>query len=132
MQDRVLVNKLSYRFGEISRGDLVVVHIDGDAEKEEFDIIKRVIALPGETLEIRDNTVIINGESAVDETSYLDPGTESEDFGPVTVPANEIFLMGDNRESSDDSRGSLGTVPTDDVVGRAFTRYWPPSRFGSP
>ena len=128
VQDRVLVNKLSYRVGEIGRGDIVVVRAasdDGDKT-----VIKRAIGLPGETVEIRDNSVIINGTLALEESDYLPEGTINGDFGPIEIPQDKLFLLGDNRENSDDSTKELGLVSVDDVVGRAFVRFWPVDRFG--
>jgi signal peptidase I len=146
--DRVMVNKLSYRFGEPERGDVIVfdsplvphngsesflgavVRNIGEAlgiSTPETALIKRVIAIGGETLEIRGNQVYVDGV-AVDEP-YLRPGTHMDAFGPVTVPIGEVFVMGDNRNQSEDSR-RFGTIPVDDIIGRAFVRVWPPSRWG--
>ncbi len=127
--DRVLVNKLSYRVGDVSRGDIVVVQLD--TEEGEKVIIKRAIGLPGETVEIRNNQVIINGKLALEESDYLEDDAVNADFGPVRIPPDELFLLGDNREVSDDSSKELGPVPVDRVVGRAFVRFWPMGRFGS-
>ena len=93
----------------------------------ETALIKRVIAVGGETIEIRSNTVYID-DVALDEP-YLRPGSRMEAFGPVTVPDGEVFVMGDNRNQSEDSR-RFGAVPVGDVIGRAFVRVWPPSRWG--
>ncbi len=128
--DRVLVNKLSYRVGEIGRGDLVVARDNTSEPGVERDIVKRVIALPGEVVEMRDNTVIINGNLQLNESEYLAEDVISEDFGPVRVPQGELFLLGDNRQVSSDSRNELGTVPVEMVEGRAFLRWWPAGRFG--
>jgi signal peptidase I len=92
------------------------------------DLIKRVMALPGETIEIHDNTVFIN-ETAVDEP-YLSPGVIMQDFGPQTIPDGMVFVMGDNRNSSHDSR-KFGSIPQETIVGRAFVLLWPFGRFGS-
>jgi signal peptidase I len=132
VQDRVLVNKLSYRLGDISRGDIVVFHRTDDEVANNPglhpDVIKRVIAFEGEVVEIIDNTVFIDGEALSE--PYLDEGTINRDFGPVEVPAGQLFVMGDNREGSADSRSELGPVDEDRVVGRAFVRFWPVSRMG--
>ena len=133
IQDRVLVNKLSYRFGEVGRGDIVVFHrteeeIAAAGPSQPKDVIKRVIALGGETIEIRENTVFINGDELVE--PYLEPGLVMPDFGPLTVPDGFLFVMGDNRNLSSDSRGELGPIAEDRVVGRAFVLFWPVDRLG--
>lgn len=134
--DRVLVNKLSYRFGAPSRGDVIVfdrITINGDTVQHD-DLIKRVIGLPGETLTIAGCVVSING-SVLDEPwlanleldSTLDPGLRcgSSDVGPTTMGENEVFLIGDNRPMSFDSR-MFGPVDIDLIVGRAVVVIWPP------
>ena len=126
--DRVLVNKISYRLHEIHRGDIVVFERPDDDPGEIRDLIKRVIALPGETVEATGGSIYINGQR-LDEP-YLDPGVITDDFPPTVVPAGEIFVMGDNRANSQDSR-YFGTVPEERVVGRAFVLFWPVGRVGS-
>jgi len=128
INDRVLVNKLSYRLHDINRGDVVVFHRP-DADAGEFrDLIKRVIGLPGETIEARDNTIYINGQVLIE--PYLTPGEVIADFDPVEIPDGELFMMGDNRDNSGDSR-VFGTVAIDRVIGRAFFLFWPLDRVGS-
>ncbi len=134
IQDRVLVNKLSYRFGEVGRGDIVVFHrtdeeIASAGPTQPKDVIKRVIALGGETIEIRESTVYINDQEL--EEPYLEPGLLMPDFGPLTVPDGFLFVMGDNRNLSSDSRGELGPIAEDRVVGRAFVLFWPVDRLRS-
>jgi len=123
--DRVFVNKLSYRLHEPNRGDVVVLH--QLSETVERDLIKRVIALPGEELEIRSCEVLIDGRR-LDEP-YLDlnivtPGNCGGDTPPTVIPAGHVFVMGDNRSGSQDSR-SLGTISESELVGRAFVVFWP-------
>lgn len=121
--DRVLVNKLSYKLHDVNRGDLVVfsgVPREGSGR----DLIKRVIALPGETVEGRDGAVMVNGRRL--EESYLPAGVTTDAFAPRTVPPGEYWMMGDNRGSSRDSR-VFGAVPKSRIVGRAFVRVWPVS-----
>ncbi len=117
--DLVIVNKLITRIKPPERGDIIVFHAT-----EDKDYIKRVIALPGETISAQNNQVRINGES-IDEP-YIDPGNHTEDFSPVRVPEGHVFVMGDNRRDSTDSRSStLGPVPIDKIVGRADLVFWP-------
>jgi len=128
--DRVLVNKLSYQFGDIERGDLVVFKrpdLAAEAAAAVRDLIKRVIALPGETVEARDGEIYINGEK-LDE-DYLPTGTISENLPSQVVPAGKIWVMGDNRTNSRDSR-VLGPIDVDTIHGRAFVRIWPLGAFG--
>ena len=135
--DRVLVNKLSYRFGSPSRGDVIVfdrITLNGDTVQHD-DLIKRVIGLPGETLTIADCVVSIDG-TVLDEPwlgdqeldSTLEPGVRcgAADVGPTTMGENEVFLIGDNRPMSFDSR-MFGPVDIDLIVGRAVVVIWPPS-----
>ncbi|MGH2693252.1 MAG: signal peptidase I [Actinomycetota bacterium] len=148
--DRVLVEKVTYRFGEPGHGDVVVFEKDVFApvpeEDESFltdiadafrslfgfptgtsqDFIKRVIAVEGDTVEGRDGRVYVNGEPI--EEPYLPDGTDTSPFGPVQVGDAEVFVMGDNRANSDDSR-NFGPVPADSIVGHAFLLIWPPSDF---
>ena len=135
--DRVLVNKFSYRFGSPSRGDVIVfdrITLNGDTVQHD-DLIKRVVGLPGETLTIANCVVSING-TVLDEPwlsnqeldSTLEPGVRcgAADVGPTTMGENEVFLIGDNRPMSFDSR-MFGPVDIDLIVGRAIVVIWPPS-----
>ena len=114
---RLIVEKVSYRFHGPRRGDIVVVNVPG------FDIplIKRVIGLPGETVEIRDNRVWIDGVSL--QEPYL-PDMSQHNCGPFKIPVGHVFVMGDNRNASNDSR-YFGAVQMDRIVGRAWISYWP-------
>lgn len=132
--DRVLVNKLSYRFGDIERGDLIVFSKPDDAPGKINDFIKRVVALPGETISFSNGQVLIEGEL------YSEPYVGSNrtfingrlmdcaDDPPSTdrclVPEGTVFVMGDNREGSTDSR-TFGPIEIDSIVGRAFIKLWP-------
>jgi signal peptidase I len=149
--DRILVNRLAYRFGDIERGDIIVFadptpsHQDRDiigtlvhwlgegigvVRPADDDFIKRVIALPGETWEMRDGVTYVDGRRLAEPyVNQADPDTRS--FGPQTVPDGMLFVMGDNRNHSGDSRfpppGGLGYIPIDRVIGQAFVTIWPPS-----
>lgn len=124
--DRVFVNKLSYRLHDPGRGDVVVLHeVRGASER---DLIKRVIALPGETIEIEDCNVYIDG-FRLDEPYLTDEVVDNRSwcsYAPTTIPDDHVFVMGDNRPASADSR-SIGPVAFDDLVGRAFVVFWPSS-----
>jgi signal peptidase I len=128
--DRVMVNKLSYRFHDPSHGDVVVLE-DSDSALETRDLIKRVVGLPGETVEYRDCVLRVNGRQ-VDE-AYLDPqlvqpGHCGDAQSAVQVEPGHIFVMGDNRDASLDSRtAAIGQIPLSHVVGRAFMVVWPSS-----
>lgn len=119
---RLIVEKVSYRLRGPRRGDIVVVRVQG----HEMPPIKRVIGLPGETIEIREGHVWIDGQS-LDEVYLAD--IVQQDYGPYTVPSQHVFVMGDNRNVSGDSR-MFGPVHLADVWGRAWLSYWPPQVFG--
>ncbi len=123
VNDRVLVNKLSYDAHDIHRGDVVVFERPPGmtpAPNDPEDLIKRVIALPGETIEAHGGTVFINGRQLIE--PYLAKGTRTDNLDqPVVVPKGKIFVMGDNRTRSRDSR-FIGTIDEDLVVERAFAR----------
>ena len=147
--DRVLVNRLVYRFHPPRRGD-VIVFSDPNPETaphrsppsafwhwltqgigfgsgDRTDFIKRVIGLPGETVEIQSGRVFIDGVPLKE--PYLSAEADLRSYGPYHVPAGDLFVMGDNRAHSDDSRGSLGFVPINNVIGRAFAIVWPPGHW---
>jgi len=113
-------------WGEIRRGDIIVFRFPGDRSK---DYIKRVIGLPGDTVEVRDRVVYINGRPlnepyAVHKGNYYGNDTTAGDnFGPYVVPEGRLFVMGDNRENSYDSR-FWGTLPMSDIKGKAFIIYF--------
>lgn len=146
--DRVMVNKLAYRFGTPGYSDVIVFDSplvpDNGGENvlqavvrniaeslglssPESALIKRVIAVGGQTIQIRDNTVFVD-DVALDEP-YVRAGSRMPDFGPVTVPADHVFVMGDNRSASQDSR-RFGPIPDSSIIGKAFVKVWPPSRWG--
>jgi len=150
VHDRVVVSRLAYHLHDPRRGDVVVFDCPPRAgcvaaphrnvvkrgvdtvlesllirQPEVEEYIKRVIALPGETVEGRDGAVYIGGHRLVE--PYLPPGTVTSDFGPVKVEPGHLWVMGDNRTNSGDSR-VFGTIDQDTVVGRATNRIWPPWR----
>jgi signal peptidase I len=125
--DRVLVNKLSYKLHDIHRGDIVVFEKPKSETSNIKDLVKRVIGLPGETVEGRDGHIYIN-DRKLDEP-YLPDGTVTGTFAAVTIPSNSIWVMGDNRSASRDSR-FFGPIPESSVVGRVFIRIWPLKRVG--
>ena len=121
-QDRVLVNKLSYDLHDVHRGDIIVFKGPEQAEGEVKDLIKRVIGLPGETVEAHDGKVFVDGK-AIDE-SYLGDGITTGPLEQTKVPAGHYWVMGDNRGNSKDSR-YFGAIDKDLIIGRAFVRVWP-------
>lgn len=148
VNDRVMVNKLAYHFGDPERGDVVVFRDPAEPEIDESipeavirsvleavgirtrgreDLIKRVIGLPGETLTIEDNQVFVDGTPISE--PYLEDGLVMPDAGPFEIGEDEVFVMGDNRPFSFDSR-RFGNVALDSLVGRAFVIIWPISNFG--
>ena len=127
VEDRVLVNKLSYVVGDISRGDIVVFTRAEEEPGEIRDLIKRVVGLEGDTVGASDNRLWVNGQPL--EEPYLGNGATIADFGPVDVPEGHVFVMGDNNTDSYDSR-YFGPVPVERVVGRAIVVFWPLDRIG--
>jgi len=150
--DRVLVNKLVYRFRDPHRGEIIVFiaeHDPNEANRSFFkkivdniteslgvakppgtDFIKRVIGLPGETLEMKDGVVTIttvSGKKLTLREPYV-PHPDPQPFGPTVVPPKTYFVMGDNRQNSADSRTRLGPIKRSDVIGKAFIRVWPVPR----
>ena len=125
--DRVLVSKLSYRFGEPKPGNVVVFIAPEIAEAGETDFIKRIMATPGMTVQEINARMFVNGKLKNEPYTRADNSTAS--FGPATVPPGKVFVMGDNRANSKDSR-YFGPIEKKSLVGKAFFVYWPPSRVG--
>lgn len=137
--DRVLVNKLEYRFGDIERGDVVVFDriTTNNGVVEHDDLIKRVVALGGESIEIK--KCVVHVDDVAIEEPYLDDAAATNpnlnercrvvDMPKMVVPDGSVFVLGDNRPESFDSR-SFGVIPESLILGKAFAVVWPPSRFG--
>lgn len=135
----VLVDKLTPRFDTYKRGDIVVFEPPEDwVQPERTPFIKRVIGVGGDSVEVRDDGLVYVNGVALDESSYLfaasqgdppEPTTADPDLSLWRIPAGELFLMGDHRGNSADSR-QFGPVPVGQVVGRAWLRYWPIDTFG--
>ena len=128
--DIMLLNKLSYKFGDVKRFDIIVIRDDDDDE----DIIKRVIGLPGERIEYKDNILYVNGKK-VDEKFTKEYSDELNDYSidnleSETIPEDYYFVLGDNRPKSKDST-ELGFIHKDKIKGKASFTIFPFSRFGS-
>jgi signal peptidase I len=119
----LIVDKVSYRLGEPQRGDVIVFE---PPNRPGEDYVKRVIALPGELVEVRSGQVLVN-DQPLEEPFVVYPGSYS--MSPRRVGSGELFVLGDNRNSSSDSH-NWGMLSEDKVVGRAWISYWPPSRWG--
>lgn len=124
-QERIFVNKFVYHFSGIGRHDIVVFWYPKDPTKS---FIKRIIALPGETVRIRNGIVYVNGERLL-EPYILPEHFDDSSYPSQTVPPGHYFVMGDHRNSSNDSR-NWGCVPQENVFGKAIFRYWPVSKLG--
>ncbi len=127
--DRILVSKFSYRLGPIRRGDIIVFRFPLSPSR---DFVKRVVALSGETVELREGLVLINGKPLSELYPTALPGGDracTSSYGPNKMPAGQYFVLGDNRCNSEDSR-FFGFVPAQNVVGKALLVYWPLPRVG--
>jgi signal peptidase I len=120
--ERVIVNRLSYKFGSPMQGDIIVFHPPPNPSEE---YIKRVIGLPGDTVQVKNGSVYVNGQLL--QENYLDVKTNYT--GTWQVPEDQLFVLGDNRNNSSDSH-NWGFVPMDYVVGKAILVYWPPTDWG--
>jgi len=129
--ENLLTNKITYRFKKPLRGDVITFKAP---QNQNYDYIKRIIGLPGEKIKIVESQIYINN-SLYSESSYLpeDVYTSSGNFigenEEITVPQNQYFVLGDNRSHSSDSR-EWGFIPTKNIIGKAWLRYWPFSKLG--
>ena len=132
INDRLIIEKIAYHFEQPQRGDVIVFSTNDISKlsEERFKneaFIKRVIGLSGDTVSVREGIVYVNQKPLQEKYIAEKP---NQDFGPVTVPPNHYFVMGDNRNNSYDSR-FWGFVPKRDIIGRAIFRFWPLDRLGT-
>lgn len=128
INDRLIIDKISYNFRQPQRGDIVVFSPTEALKQQNFKdaFIKRVIGLPGETVEVKGGRVYVNGQ--VLREQYIEEEPEYS-YGPVTVPEDNYLVLGDNRNNSYDSH-YWGFVPRKNIIGRAIVRFWPINRVG--
>ncbi|MBM7854369.1 signal peptidase I [Desulfohalotomaculum tongense] len=124
INDRIIVSKISYYFDEPKRGDIVVFKYPRDPSR---NFVKRLIGEPGDTVELRDSKLYINGKLVPED--YLPAGIRYGNYGPVKVPAGHYLMLGDNRNNSEDSR-YWGFLPENLIIGKAVLIYWPVNRLG--
>jgi len=126
--DRIMAYKIFYGINRVKRGDIIIFKFPLDPKK---DFVKRVIGLPGDTIEIRKKEVYVNKKRLIEpyavHSDNWDTGFPRDEYGPVKVPPDSLFVLGDNRDSSEDSR-YWGYVPKENIIGKAFLIYWPPWR----
>jgi signal peptidase I len=128
INDRLIIDKISYRFNNPQRGDIVVFSPTEKLEQQNFHdaFIKRVIGLPGDKVQVKGNRVYVNDQPLRE--NYINEAPQYE-WGPEVIPPNSYLVLGDNRNNSYDSH-YWGVVPRDKIIGRAVVRFWPPNRAG--
>jgi len=128
INDRLIIDKISYNFRQPQRGDIVVFSPTDALKQQNFKdaFIKRVIGLPGETVEVKGGRVYVNDQALREQ--YIEEAPEYS-YGPVTVPEDNYLVLGDNRNNSYDSH-YWGFVPREKIIGRAIVRFWPLNRVG--
>ena len=129
INDRLIIEKMTYRFNKPERGDVVVFNATEALKEQNFHdaFIKRIIGLPGDKVVVRNGQVKVNGK--IIREAYIKE-KPNYNYGPVIVPQGNYLVLGDNRNNSYDSH-YWGFVPKDKIIGRAFVRFWPPQRIGS-
>ena len=125
-EQRVLVNKVVYKLHDPERGDVIVLHPPPPYDQKSIPFIKRIIALPGDTVEIKSAAVYVNGFRLSEPYIKAAPTYTFESY---RVPANNYFVLGDNRNNSSDSHMGW-TVPRQNIIGKAWLSVWPPDRWG--
>lgn len=126
ISDRIVVNKVSFHFRQPRRQEIIVFRQVAPEGTPKRDLIKRLMGLPGETFEMKDGIVHINNEPIAESHPM---NRDYMDFGPIKIPEDSYFVLGDNRSASADSR-FWGFLPKENVIGPAFIRIWPLSKFG--
>jgi len=126
--DWIIVNKASYSFSDPKRGDVIVFN-PGEGVSSQYPFIKRIIALPGETVEIKNGQVFINNIPINEPYIFPEPPRANKDLGPQKMRDSQYFVLGDNRNNSNDSR-SWGPISRSDIIGKAKFVYWPPGKWG--
>jgi len=124
VDDRILVAKFMYRFEPVHRGDVIVFRYPLNPQR---DFVKRVVGLPGDRVQLKEGVVHLDGTLLSEKGYTIKP--DFGNYGPVTVPASQYFVLGDNRNNSEDSR-FFGYVPRGNVIGKAIFIYWPLPRIG--
>ncbi len=129
INDRLIIDKISYNFRNPDRGDIIVFSPTDTLKKQNFKdaFIKRLIGLPGDKVEVKEGKVYVNNQP-LNQENYIEE-KPNYTFGPVTVPPNQYLVLGDNRNNSYDSH-YWGFVPRDRIIGRAVVRFWPLNRVG--
>jgi len=125
-EQQLLINKVVYYFHEPERGDIIILHPPPPYSPETTPFIKRIIALPGDTIEVKNGAVYVNG-SKLDEPYIKEPPTYN--FPQKKIPEDEYFVLGDNRNNTNDSHNGW-TVPRQNIIGKAWLSIWPPGEWG--
>ena len=125
VNDRIMAYKLFYDIEDVERGEIIIFKFPLDPRK---DFVKRVIGLPGDRVELKNKQVYVNNTPLVEpyvvHSDSWDAGFPRDEYGPIIVPDDALFVLGDNRDNSEDSR-YWGFVPAENIVGDVFLRYWP-------